>query len=143
MLAIERKQTDLAPIFRDIFLKMATILKKCEESQDTWEASVIRGSVYDKPFPITAEENWILMDIGLIAVGQLFDFEEPRSLERQAPLVLPGNLHIKSNNIVIDIKRKRMEFRNAPLHRNHAESILREKQINLSYLIKIHLVSTC
>ena len=29
-----------------------------------------------------------------------------------------------------------MEFRNAPLHRNHAESILQEKQINLSYLIK-------
>ena len=29
-----------------------------------------------------------------------------------------------------------MEFRNAPLHRNHAESTLLEKQINLSYLIK-------
>ena len=29
-----------------------------------------------------------------------------------------------------------MEFRNAPLHRIHAESILREKQINLSYIIK-------
>ena len=29
-----------------------------------------------------------------------------------------------------------MEFRNAPLHRNHAESILWEKQINLSYLIR-------
>ena len=104
MLATGTKQTDLAPIYTDTILKMATILKKCEESQDTWEASAIRDSVYDKPFPITAEENWILMDIGLIAVGQLFDFEEPRSLERQAPLVLPGNLHIKINNIVAHIK---------------------------------------
>ena len=136
MLAIGRKQTDLAPIYTDTILKMAIILKKCEESQDTWEASTIRGWVYFKPFPITAEENRILTDIGLTTVSQLFDLEEPRSLEKQAALVLPGNLHIKINNIVANIKRKRMEFRNAPLHRNHAESILQEKQINLSYLIK-------
>ena len=89
MLAIGRKQTDLAPISADTILKMATILKKCEESEDTWEASAIKGSVYDKPFPITAEENRVLTAIKLTTVSQLFDLEEPRSLERQGALVLP------------------------------------------------------
>ena len=75
MLAIGRKQTDFAPIYTDANLKMATILKKCEESQDTWEDSTISRLVYDKPFPITAEEKWILTEIRLTTVSQLFDLE--------------------------------------------------------------------
>ena len=92
--------------------------------------------MYDGPFPITKEENQILKDRGLATVSQLFDTEEPRSLDRQVAFILPRNLQIKIDNIVINIKRKLMEFRNAPLHRNSAESILQEKQVKLSQLIK-------
>ena len=92
--------------------------------------------MYDGPFPITKEENQILKDRGLATVSQLFDTEEPRSLDRQAPLVHSRNLQIKIDNIVAKIKRKRIEFINATLHQNHAESILPDKMINLSHLIK-------
>ena len=68
--------------------------------------------------------------------SQLFNRKEPRSLDRHAQLALPRNLQIKIDNIVANIKRKLMEFRNAPLQQNPAESILWDKQINLSHLLK-------
>ena len=55
--------------------------------------------MYDRPFPITNVENQILkirgLTTGLTTVSQLFDREEQRSLDRQAPLALPRNLQIK------------------------------------------------
>ena len=48
---------------------MASLIKLCEESQDAWEASAIRGSVYDRPFPITNVENQILKIRGLTTVN--------------------------------------------------------------------------
>ena len=131
-----KKKTYLAPIYTDTIMKMATVIKKWEEIQDTWEASAIKGSVYNNPPPITREENQILKDKGLTTVSQLLCIEEPTSLSRQAALDLPGNLKIKIIIIVTIIKNRRMEFRNAPLRRNHAESILRDKPINLSHIIK-------
>ena len=88
METLRKKQTYLTPIYTDTILKMAAIIKTCEENQDTWEASAIRGSVYDQPFPITKKENQILKDRGLTTVSQLFDTEEPRSLDRQGAVIL-------------------------------------------------------
>ena len=92
--------------------------------------------MYDRPFAITNVKNQVLKTRGLTTLSQLFDKEEPRSLDRQAPLVHSRNLQIKIDNIVAKIKRKRIEFINATLHQNHAESILPDKMINLSHLIK-------
>ena len=80
--------------------------------------------MYDRPSPKTNVENQVLKTRGLNTVSQIFNREEPRSLDRPAPFVLPRNLQIKIDNIVANIKRKQMEFRNALLQRNYAESIL-------------------
>ena len=136
MMITGKKQTDLALIYTDTILKMAFLIKVCKESQDTWEASAIWRLVYDRPFPITNVENKILKIRGWTTVSQLFDKDEPRFLDKQATLALPRNLQIKIDNIVANIKRKLMEFRNAPLQQNPAESILWDKQINLSHLLK-------
>ena len=63
--------------------------------------------MYDRPSPKTNVENQVLKTRGLTTVSQLFNREEPRSLDRQVPLVLPRNLQIKIDNILANIKRKK------------------------------------
>ena len=75
------------------------IVKECKESQDSWEASEIRGSVHGKLFPITITENQVLEDRGLTTVSQILSIEEPRALNRLVALELPGNLPVKINNM--------------------------------------------
>ena len=133
---LSTKRTDLAPIYVDTLGKMADIIKRCEEGKETWEASAIRGSIYDNPFPITTEENKELRRKNLTTISQLFNNTEPRSLDKLEDHQLPRNLQIKIQNIAKNIKNRRQEFKNAPLRRNHAESILIDKTINLSHLIK-------
>ena len=96
--ALSKKKTDLAPIYSDTLGKMADIIKKCEEGKDTWEASAIRGSVYDDPFPITKEENEVLRRTNLTTVSQLFNATEPRSLNKIEDHNLSRNLQIKIQN---------------------------------------------
>ena len=43
MLITGKKQTELAPIYTDTILKMASLIKLCEESQNAWEAWLSEG----------------------------------------------------------------------------------------------------
>ena len=56
MMMTGEKKTDLAPIYTDTILKMATVIKKCKENQDTWKPQRSVDGYNDNPFLITRDE---------------------------------------------------------------------------------------
>ena len=52
----------------DTIAKLAEIILEWEESQDTWEASAIGGSIYDQPFSLSISERLDLKRAGFTTV---------------------------------------------------------------------------
>ena len=126
----------LADIYQDTLNQVSSIIGTLERSKDSWEASAIRGSINDTPFPISDQENAQLLNQDLNTVSQLFDTEEPRSLNNTIDFNFSPNLNTKLKNIAKNIKSKQTEFRHPTIMKTHAYTIFKDKSINPSYILK-------
>ena len=126
----------LADIYQDTLNQVSSIIGTLERSKDSWESSAIRGSIYDTPFPISDQENAQLINQDLNTVSQLFDTEEPRSLNNTIIFHFSPNLNTKLKNIAKNIKSKQTEFRHPTITKTHAYSFFKDKSINPSYILK-------
>ena len=130
------KFCNLADIYQNTLVQVANIIEMLERSKDCWEASAIRGSIYDTPFPISDRENAQLISQDLTTVSQLFDTEEPRSLNNTINFNFAPNINIKLSNIAQNIKSKQTEFRHPTITKTHSHSFFKDKSINPSHILK-------
>ena len=105
-------------------------------SKDSWEASAVHGSVYDTPFPISDQENTQLTSQNRRTVSQLFDTEEPRSLNNTIQLNFSPNINTKINNIMKNIRAKQTGFLFPTITKTHSHSLFKDKSINPSHILK-------
>ena len=66
--ALSKRKSNLARIYMDTIAKLAEIILEWEESQATWEASAIGGSIYDQPFSLSISERLDLKRAGFTTV---------------------------------------------------------------------------
>ena len=137
-LAIKNKEHH--PFISNYLMELSNIIQDLELSSDSWETGALIGNALETSiFKFTVTDVQHLWDNNIFTVGSLFPPAEDltRSLERTINLdSFPANTRIKINNLVSDIKVKRLQLSNRICIFTHCEEFLKRNTLIPSTFIK-------